>query len=270
MQVPESSLEDFLSFIEPTPTPTQTPHPTALQCAEALQAIEGADPGFCQELASQSTPEFIETLLGAMSRRARFVRDQILRHRHVTAWEVKKHYSNETAAVNDLVQVGIPLRTTAVKAENGRSTTQYTFDPQHFRHRRDTRGFVPHRSKVLEGGQCALCPSSVQYWKRTLQIDHRIPFSLVGNAEVERDGLAAVQALCPSHNTAKQHACKACEMFRSRDSSQCRGCYWAYPDQYQHIAGQRERRLTVVAHDGQEPALQQLRSQAVGLGLSVA
>lgn len=52
--------------------------------------------------------------------------------------------------------------------------------------------------------------------------------------------------LSPSANRDKSWACEHCENWNIKDVSFCQTCYYAYPENYTHIAGKQERKLDMV------------------------
>lgn len=102
---------------------------------------------------------------------------------------------------------------------------------------------------------CALCGH--QYERKRLVLDHRVPHRVAGNTLTEVEGTSAYQVVCDSCNNRKQQACRGCQnQQHTRDTSTCRRCRWASPGDYDHVAGQPERHLVLVART--EGALSQL------------
>ena len=81
--------------------------------------------------------------------------------------------------------------------------------------------------------------------ERELQIDHRIPFEIAGEGDLS-DDLNDYMLLCPSANRAKSWSCENCENWSEKDISVCQSCYWAYPENYTHIAMRDIRRLDII------------------------
>ncbi len=55
----------------------------------------------------------------------------------------------------------------------------------------------------------------------------------------------AYMLLSPSANRAKSWACEHCENWIRKDISFCIGCFWCRPEKYNHIAGNKERRIVL-------------------------
>jgi hypothetical protein len=72
--------------------------------------------------------------------------------------------------------------------------------------------------------------------------------------------------LCASANRAKSWSCEHCENWnRIKDKSICLSCYWAYPENYTHIAMRQVRRIDL-PWDGEDVEIyEQLRQHAISL-----
>ncbi|MCL1882330.1 MAG: hypothetical protein FWF81_01065 [Defluviitaleaceae bacterium] len=77
-----------------------------------------------------------------------------------------------------------------------------------------------------------------------LQIDHRVPYEIAG--EHADQNVEAYMLLSPSANRAKSWTCENCENWKHKDPAFCVKCFWAYPEDYEHIAGKQQRIVTVV------------------------
>jgi hypothetical protein len=271
------SIEEFITahqLFQPPPVYSVTGDPEG-QVQRILLEVPDADPLYIREVVSRSTDAFIEVLLAPMSKRARFVRDAILRSGAVTALHIKQVYSNETMAVCDLAQTGVPLERRRERSPSGRTTTCYTLDPVEFQMRQEARACLSEKSRAAlferYGYMCAVCGHA---HKRTLQADHRVPYRIVGNTRARMVGIDAFQALCPTCNTAKHWRCATCPTAESGDVDGpigCQLCYWASPNNYTHIAGKPERRVVLVATRPEElQALTEVVRYAATLGLMVS
>lgn len=53
--------------------------------------------------------------------------------------------------------------------------------------------------------------------------------------------------LCGSANRAKSWSCEHCVNWRElKDPEICRRCYWAYPEDYEHVAMRQARRTDIM------------------------
>jgi hypothetical protein len=191
--------------------------------------------------------EFVHAILGPLSKRARYVRDLILRYGFTTTEQVKERY--DPMAIRDLEERGITLTRRTVRGDNKRVTTRYTFDPSSFKQWRESRLSLPSkfREQLLHSHdyKCSICRAI--YDKKVLEADHCVPYQIVGNDLVRAEGLQALQPACPSCNTDKHKVCALCANMSEKDVNVCRSCYWASPSSYTHIATKSERRLVLVA-----------------------
>ena len=77
-----------------------------------------------------------------------------------------------------------------------------------------------------------------------LQIDHRIPYEIFG--ERDDQNIEHYMLISPSANRAKSWSCEHCENWERKDSDFCVKCFWAYPEDYEHISGKQQRVISVV------------------------
>ena len=179
--------------------------------------------------------------------------DHIPKHGQITTEELRETYgyNHPPRAARDVREQGIPLETFRVVGSDGRRIGAYRFgDPREARFSR-LRGRTA-LSKELKGSlirkhgcRCAIYLE--EFPERELQIDHRIPFEVVG------DGLGVVlkpkdfMLVSGSANRAKSWSCEHCiNWLELKKISICRRCYWAYPERYEHVAMRPVRRLDVV------------------------
>ena len=109
------------------------------------------------------------------------------------------------------------------------------------------------KSVLIEkyGSKCAIC--SGDFAPSFLQIDHRIPYEVAGQAEGDLNP-DDYMLVCRSCNRAKSWSCEHCPNgVIDKKPEVCQTCYWAHPENYQHIATQQVRRVDLV-WKGQEVA----------------
>jgi len=93
-----------------------------------------------------------------------------------------------------------------------------------------------------DGEGCAIC--GAPYPAQALQIDHRVPYEVVG--EVPEIDPTDFMLVCGSCNRAKSWSCEHCENWTTvKDPRLCVTCLWASPEEYEHIALEQRRSLTV-------------------------
>ena len=77
-----------------------------------------------------------------------------------------------------------------------------------------------------------------------LQIDHRVPYEIDG--EQDDKNIDVFMLLSPSANRAKSWTCEHCENWIKKDRDFCIRCFWAHPENYDHVAGKYEKVITIV------------------------
>lgn len=199
------------------------------------------------------TKEFIKLCKQVTAKRARTVIDHILKHGQITTEELKTKYGYDhpPRAARDVREQGIPLVTTKAKATNGRSIGVYIFgDPKKVRYGR-VGGRTAFSKKLreqlveLNGSKCAIYLE--EFPEKDLQIDHRIPFEVSGDDTNGDQDPANYMLLCGSANRAKSWSCEHCvNWLEQKDPTICKSCYWAYPNDYTHIAMRAARRMDIM------------------------
>ena len=123
------------------------------------------------------------------------------------------------------------------------------------------------KNALLEhyGARCNLYGE--EYPARLLQPDHRIPYEIGGDPENMMD-LDRFMLLSPSANRDKSWACEHCENWSKKDISMCKECYYAYPENYSHIAGKLEKRVSVIFNDEDMYLYDELLAQASENGIT--
>ncbi len=197
------------------------------------------------------SPEFVERLEAVTGKRAKTVVEHILAHGFITTEELSERYGYDhpPRAARDVREQGIPLETFNVVGTHGRTIGAYRFgDPSEVREgRHGGRIAWPRNLKatLLEanGSRCGICLT--EYEPRYLQIDHRVPYEVGGEADVQKPG--EFMLLCGSCNRAKSWSCEHCTNWTSdRLQDVCRTCYWASPHNYSHVALRLIRRLDLI------------------------
>ncbi len=224
------------------------------------------------------TPEDeIEQLPGSIrNKRARIVVQHILEHEYITTEELEKNYgyAHPPRAARDVREADIPLETYRVKSSDGRSIAAYRFRNLNKirRNRLQGRKTFPKRLKrtlyAISNGKCAICSGSFQ--PHYLQIDHRIPYEVAGdiNTEWHTDDY---MLLCGSCNRAKSWSCEHCQNWQNpKSQSLCLTCYWATPENYEHIALRKTRRVAVVWGHEEIQDYEQLKKEAEKATFSVS
>lgn len=111
-----------------------------------------------------------------------------------------------------------------------------------------------------DGSRCAICMG--EYEERYLQIDHRVPYEVAGDAPGERQ-LEEYMLLNGACNRAKSWSCEHCENWlKTKSPDICRTCYWAYPESYDHVAMRNIRRLDVEWSGDETKEFDKMKEQA--------
>lgn len=213
-------------------------------------------------------PEFIEKLKQIRSKRARLVIDHIFHHGEITTEDLEGYgYKHPPRALQDVKDEGIPIKRFRVKSADGTKTIAvYRFgDLTQVRSGRagGRRSFPKSFKAALyhqSDGRCAICNGEFQ--NRELQIDHRVPYDIAGDAPFSDIDTDAYMLLCASCNRAKSWSCEHCPNWSARDETVCKGCYWAYPTSYHHVATREVRRMDMVWSKDEIALFDDLKSSA--------
>ena len=198
-------------------------------------------------------PRAIRARLNAVSaKRPRTVIQHILKHGSITTQALSEVYGYEhpPRAIRDVRELGIPIVTVKTKDKSGKSIAEYRFGDL------SKWGGVPGKasgrtalakalkSALIEkfGSRCFVYLEAKD--AASLQVDHRVPYEIGGEASPEDIG--SFMLLCPSANRAKSWTCEHCENWKRKDPSFCVRCFWAHPEDYDHVAGKYQKVLTIV------------------------
>ncbi|MEK7433801.1 MAG: HNH endonuclease [Cyanobacteriota bacterium] len=198
------------------------------------------------------TEEFLNYLKSITAKRAKTVIDHILEHGFITSEELKDNYNYDhpPRAVRDVRELGIPIETFRVKDKKGRSIGAYKFgNPDKLMVSKSSGRTI--LSKELKdhlinkhGSQCFIYLEAMN--ENDLQIDHRIPYEVIGESSktLNPDDF---MLLSGSANRAKSWSCEHCKnCLELKKLEVCRNCYWAFPENYQHIAMNDIRRVDIL------------------------
>lgn len=197
--------------------------------------------------------DFVDTLNAVTNKRARFVIDTILEKGYCSTEDLKNQgYEHAPRAARDVRELGIPLETFKTKDSSGKNIAAYRFGNWEEAKRTNQLSKTSGRTQLTEklksallkkyGSKCNLYGE--EYPARLLQPDHRIPYEIGGDPENIMD-LDRFMLLSPSANRDKSWTCEHCDNWKKKDISMCKECYYAYPENYSHIAGRMERRINV-------------------------
>ncbi|WP_204151461.1 HNH endonuclease signature motif containing protein [Leptolyngbya sp. CCY15150] len=221
------------------------------------------------ENSPQLPDEFLELCRSITAKRPKAVIDHLLQHGFITTEELKETYgyNHPPRAARDVRESGIPLETFRMTGGDGRKIAAYRFgDISKARLTRFSgRTSLSKRLKEAlisrHGCKCFIYLEEVD--KRNLQIDHRIPFEVGGEPDPEPENF---MLLCGSANRAKSWSCEHCDNWSNmKDKSICLSCYWAYPENYEHIAMRQVRRLDLLWEGDDIETYEKLKQRAASL-----
>lgn len=204
------------------------------------------------------------------AKRPRTVIDHILQHGHVTTEELQSlyGYDHPPRAARDVRESGVPLETFRITSERtGRRIAAYRFgDPGKIR-----RGRIGGRKAFSKSFRDALIArydardaiTGERMDARYLQIDHRVPYEVAGEAVHDEANVEEYMLLDGSSQRAKSWSCEQCSNWKEeQDEAVCRSCFWAFPENYTHVAGERIRRIDIEWRGSEIEAFERLRKRA--------
>ncbi len=212
------------------------------------------------------------------NKRARIVIDHILKHGYITTEELEKDYGyrHPPRAARDVREAGIRLETFKVKSEDGkRSIAAYKFGNLATVKLDRIQGRVtwPKKFKaaLIEkyGAKCMI--SGAELEPRALQIDHRIPYQVaVDSTDTTELNVADFMLLSGTSNRAKSWSCEHCENWiDTQNLDICRTCYWAFPEDYTHVAMSAIRRLDLSWQEEEVSDYDQLKKRSEDSNISL-
>jgi len=198
-------------------------------------------------------PAFVALCKSIDAKRARTVIDHILEHGIITNEELSELYGYDypPRAIRDVRENGIPLIThNVVSPKTGRRMGAYTFDdPSKIKKGRigGRKAFSKQfREELIDFYGSKDTITGEQMNARYLQIDHRIPYEVAGDTNSGPLDPKDFMLLDASSNRAKSWSCEHCENFtRKHEPKICQRCFWASPEDYDHIAEVPSRRVVV-------------------------
>lgn len=212
--------------------------------------------------------DFLRKLRAVTAKRAKTVIDHILKFGHVTTEELREKYGYDhpPRAIRDVKEHGIPLEMFRVQGSHGRKIAAYRFGELSQARGKEfagRRAWPKEFKKTLVGAhgeRCSICCTALA--PRYLQIDHRIPFEVIGEPAGELK-VEDYMLLCGSCNRAKSWSCEHCKNWtEDHEASLCKTCYWASPTKYLHIALRLIRRLDITWTEHEVPEYDQLLSMS--------
>jgi hypothetical protein len=214
---------------------------------------------------------FLDLCASVTDKRPKTVIDHILEHGQITTEELKTlyGYNHPPRAARDVREKGIPLETFQVIGTTGRKIAAYRFASLEKMTLRRMAGRTNLSKKIrdeliaVHGSCCFIYQEQMD--ARELQIDHRIPYEIAGDVDEPR--CEDFMLLCASANRAKSWSCEHCENWLNlKDIDVCQGCYWAFPECYEHVALRQVRRLDLMWQGSEVQDYENLRQSASARG----
>jgi len=196
--------------------------------------------------------EFLELLKSVTAKRPKTVIDHILENGFITTEDLKNKYgyNHPPRAVRDVKEYGIPIVMYRVEGSDGRKIAAYKFGEFNAETLHKISGRTALSKKIkeeliaLHGSKCFIYNEVMD--DENLQIDHRVPFEVGGDYVGEKEP-EYYMLLSPSANRLKSWACEKCNNWiNDKNTEICLSCYWAYPENYSHIAMKPIRRLDII------------------------
>jgi len=222
--------------------------------------------------------KILQQIKKVKGKRALAVINHILKHGQVTTEELREQYGYEhpPRARMDVLECGIPLKTVRVSNKAGtRKIAAYGFGDPDDVEKHKTGGRQPFSKRFKnqlyerQDGRCAF--TGVRYEPRYLSIDHRVPYQVAGDEAAPECNPDAFMLVAIGLQRVKSWCCEHCENSTElRDPATCQRCYWADPDDYDHIAMQPQRRVDLVWKDKEVADFDRIAGVAKKRHLSVA
>lgn len=201
---------------------------------------------------SEYSKKFLALLESVTAKRPRTVIQHILKNGYITSQELKDiyRYNHPPRAIRDVREYGIPIITYRIQGADGRSIAAYKFgDPENFPNVISKVSGRTILSKALKqalvekyGAKCFIYLEKMD--EAILQVDHRVPYE-IGGEHNEKD-IDYFMLLSPSANRAKSWTCEHCTNWVRKDKDFCLRCFWAHPDDYDHVAGRVEKVISII------------------------
>ena len=219
--------------------------------------------------------EMAERFLARGSKRGRVLLEMILHNGFATTEQLEAvGYRDAASAARDIRDSGIPLVTGEARSKTGGRTGRYTLGRAKdiVDGRFNGRTIIPKsvKKKVLAHYGCVDWLTGATMPRTALTADHRIPFRVLGDPENPDWRIEELMPLDKSSQRSKSWACEACDNYKIRDPNICRGCFWAFPETYKHIAMEPLRRTDVVWRDSDVELHDRMKARADADGITMS
>lgn len=183
-------------------------------------------------------------------------------------------YRHTPRAIGDARDEGIPIVTGSAPARSGKNEAVYWLGSASD----IVEGRIGGRSALPKAFKHALvarydsrdCITGAKLDPKVLQIDHRVPYRVAGDAGLADRDTDAYMLLDGSSQRAKSWACEHCRnLLELRDPEICGTCFWARPEHYEHIAMEQIRRTEISWQEEDVAVHDTLRARAEERGITV-
>jgi hypothetical protein len=182
-------------------------------------------------------------------------------------------YNHPPRAIADVRDNGIPVVTEQDRSPGGKRRARYRFGTaQEIREGQigRTNFSKKFRKRLFEVYGPVDCITMAEHDPRSLQIDHRVPYRIAGDAGLETDDVKAYMLLDRKSQRAKSFSCENCRNFTEiLDPIICKSCFWAFPENYSHVAMQNTKRADVIWQGEEVEDYIRLERSAAEAGISV-
>ena len=227
-----------------------------------------------QDDKSMLTKELLEKISKVTAIRPKTILEHLVKHGSITTEQITQlyNYGHAPRAIRDVREEGIPIDTTRVSV-NGKSMAQYVFgDPSKIEHNKlggrqvFSKSFKQELLEIYDS-KCSITLES--YIPKYLQIDHRIPYEIAGESSGNERSPEKFMLLCASAQRQKSWECEHCfNLLQDKNTSICQTCYWAYPENYEHVAGRYEKRIDLIFQEEELAILERIEESARLEGLT--
>jgi len=221
-------------------------------------------------------PQIMAQIKKVRGKRALAVINHILKHGQISTEELKDRYgyNHPPRGARDVRECGIPLDTIRVRGSDGRMIGAYKFgDPSKIeRHKLGGRKTFSKAFKQLllerQGTRCAI--TGEPFIERYLSIDHRVPYEVAGDCVASEDDPGSFMLISGTAQRQKSWSCEhGNNWLETKDMKICRKCYWAWPEDYEHVAMEQRRRIELVWVGTEIVEYERLAEEARNAGQSV-
>lgn len=210
--------------------------------------------------------DYVQKLNAIDAKRARTVIQYLLTHGTITTDDLKElGYEHAPRAVRDVRELGFGLKTFRVPGADGKNIAMYAFDKPNAEANKLSKKLgrtvlsEELKDKLIAryGNRCFI--TLVEIDKKDLQVDHRIPYEIGG--EPDHNDLTRFMLLSGSSNRRKSWTCEHCSNWQRRDVDFCKTCFWAYPENYTHVADEEERIIMLTFTGSETEAYDRMRAE---------